>query len=110
MKCLKPLSWPRQKGREKKPSAYCLEGRLGCPYSAGGMSCIGLSLLPRGPVRGVTEAMPLPRSVKSFPLNRVCLSQEKNQRKKAWQRRYHQDSSLVISSGLFVIVEFMKFK
>lgn len=62
------------------------------------------------PLRCDQGHMPLPRSVKSFPLNRVCLSQEKNQRKTAWQRRYHQDSSLVISSGLFVSVEFMKFK
>lgn len=63
---------------------------------------------PSCPVHSVT--LSLSTSVKSFPLNHVCLSQEKNQRKKAWQGIATKTQALVISSGLFVIVEFVKFK
>lgn len=69
-----------------------------------------LLLLPHSSVHGVTEAMALPTSVKSFPLNHVCLSQEKNRCKKAWQGIATKTQAPVISSGLFVIVEFVKFK
>lgn len=70
----------------------------------------GLLPLPHGPVHSVTEAVPLPSSVKSFPLNRVCLSQQKNRRKAAWQGIATKAQAPVISSGLFVIVEFVKLK